>query len=650
MLKKVASGWKNRKATREIDNEEQSGRKKFMVEDTPYKFTPSFIYHNGKYAAVLQMYFRSGSNRNVTFEDVIDFIPSSVFDKNEVFLLTEDALITDEEKKKIIRNNAAGNKKVMESREEEDADKTTFTASDREKMLHDMEDYAAYEMILDTADPIVVYRWSLMIVGDDRDEIDAQISDINKRLDQLHEGARWDSLPSEQEGRFTSLFGPLEKDSKSLTSTGANYAGWSIAVSAGLIDPEGVPIGRDLLSLTASTSYFDFNGYTRKQAIIAFPPHAFCPTYQDETRTTQPPLGSIVAQAAADHIVLNGHRAHHLVLNNFNFFEPGMYYRPVEVTMEDRGIFKHYDMSKVTINPLQGFGEYDEVYEVFARLKRKIVNIFNILVDLGLTANDKGILSETLNTFYLKRDLWSLDASQNPKQLTRIVQIQDEHTYPVLSELLQRFSTFSEEAQSKNRELKADNIDTLKSTLEDAISTYTSVLGETTSIERTDALQVYYDFSNMSSNKIKQVQLVNVIDYVIHSANKGDVIVLHGFDKAVEPVSSMLLESLRAAMDRKGIRVIFAMDTITGSDSGGLGKYTDIFSMEGNYYTDLDTDVDWSMLGRMSATEVQQIKRVLRKELGTTVEAGLQDKLDNQALVHRKVGQVNNFVAIDVLI
>ena len=56
--------------------EEKKEDKKFLTDSTPYRFTPSFMKHNGKYATIVKLYLRQGSNRGLSYMDVIDFVPT----------------------------------------------------------------------------------------------------------------------------------------------------------------------------------------------------------------------------------------------------------------------------------------------------------------------------------------------------------------------------------------------------------------------------------------------------------------------------------------------------------------------------------------------------------------------------------------------
>ena len=56
-------------------NEIKSDQVEYLLEKSPYHISPSFISHNGKHASILNLYVRIGTNRQMTFTDVLDFIP-----------------------------------------------------------------------------------------------------------------------------------------------------------------------------------------------------------------------------------------------------------------------------------------------------------------------------------------------------------------------------------------------------------------------------------------------------------------------------------------------------------------------------------------------------------------------------------------------
>lgn len=615
----------------------------YLIDTTRYEFTPSFVKHNGRVMSIFKLYVRQGSNRKMSFSDVIDFIPMTTLENVEIHVTSKDMLLLGQEKQEKIKKNSKLGKNALEDSEKYEKEKNVDDKSRGEMRRSQIQDYNDYEMILDSSEPLVVFKWLLIIIADDEKTVDEQIETINTLLDQRHEGARWDSLPGDQMIEFQHLFDEITPTLFDHTSTGSNYAGLSFSLSAGLMDDKGVPIGSDSLSLSNSTAFFDFDSYTRKQAFIAAPRNSAIPRYQKEDELQSPSMSSIAAQTAANQITMAGHRAHHIVLNDFDYLEDDRYLRPAETAM----IFDKYDVLKTTVNPLQGFGDIEDRVNIFGRLKQKIVNIFDILSDFELNGNERAEVLEAVDKFYYNQGLWSASAEEFPEE-SLIVNITDEDEYPTMSMLLSEFQTMSKAAIRDSRENRTDRLDRLYSTLNENMTTYMGILGRTTSIKPSNAPEVYYDFGRIESLKLKQVQLVNLLDYIIHTAEKNDVVIIHGFDQILSKVALMLLDTIKAAQKR-GIRFIFTFDSIKSPESAS-GKYNDMFEIQKSYYTDLDTDVDWSFIGKSMPDEIPLIEKALNQELGATISSQLQSKQSHQVLVHRKIGRVNNFIRLNPII
>lgn len=619
-------------------------QKDFLVDNYPYSFSPSYGEHNGLHSAILQFYVRPGSNEGLTYEDVLDYIPISTLDDVKVHLINDDVIIKGDEKKRIIKRNAADNKETLENTDKEEGHKKTDDESAKDKRQAEYNDYDEYERIIEKPDPIVVFRWSLLVVGKYRESVEDQIEVINVALDQRREGATWDSLPGEQEARFSNLFGTIPKNRFELTATAYNYSGLNLAVNSGLNDAEGLPLGSNALSLYNSNVYFDFEHSTNKQAIISVPKSGSIPLYADADKDYDPSVSSMIAQYAANQFNMYGHRVHHIVLNDFDYFEDNRFYRDKVV----KDIFKKYDVRNMTANPLEGFGhDINDAQQVYSRLIDKITNIFNLIRDLNMSPEERALVLDTVNNFYYSHGFWSDEAADKPK-LSHIMDIDDQDIYPTMVKLLDDFTSVSSKAESKNRENKADRIDTLKSSLEQAMSEYTNVLARPTSIEPTTAAQVYYDFTKIETLRLRQIQLVNLIEYIIYTAEKDDVIIIHGFDLVLTDVADMILDAIQSAQ-KKGIRFIYCFDSIK-SPSNAKGKLNDMFEMRQKYYTDLDTDIDWSMVGRLLPEEMPEFQKAINQELGQTVSSMLLNKRMNKIMIHRAVGSINDFALLQFII
>lgn len=638
-INKWATKWSERKKS--LAGADKQG---WLVEPYPYYVTPSFIEHNGRVISIVELYNRSGANRNMAYHQIIDMIPSHSMDNVEIHMIVNDSLIKGDTKKRLIRKNAKAGKETISDTVQHGSSEDKDNISAQIMNESDIEDYDDYEMILNSADPVAVFRISLVIIGPDRETVDEQLELLNRKFDQRHEGAQWDSLGGDQYGRFTKLFAPLPQDRFVMTSTAENYSGLNFSVNAGLNDENGMPVGRDALSLVGSSAFFDMDGTLGTQSIIAIPRTSQMVRYTREDATKQPSAASILAQYSANQSVMNGHRVHHIVLNDFDYVdERGLYYRKPSV----KGMFDKYDVSSVTINPLQGFGDINDVVAIYSRLTQKIVNIFNILDHLSMDEQTRALVLDVVEKFYTNHDLWNDDAELYPKR-TRIVGITDPEDFPNAGMLINEFTTLADDAMQAGREAKTDRIEALQSLLRQSLTAYRGILGRPTSIRDTNARQVYYDFNRIESQEVRQVQFINILDYIIFTAARDDVVIIHGCDRLWSPVLNMVSETIQAAQD-KGVRFLFSYDSVSNDTTDSI-KRADIFDMQSVYYKDLDSDVSWSIVGKCLSDEVDEFEAALATQLSPTIRYQMQEKYPCQVLVHRSRGDVNSFVHLSVVV
>lgn len=628
-----------------------------LVEPSPYHFSPSFMNHSGMYASVVTLYARVGTNRNLDFDDVIDIIPASTLDGVSITMLIDDNLIKDDEKKRLISANATNGKEVIDdtAKNGPKADRDTKSAMTTQKA--EIEDYDDYEMIIESAEPVVVFSIRLVLRAPSQELIDEQIELFNVSFSKRREGLKWDSLGGDQAEGFERLFLTTDRDLNAHTSTGSNYSRLNFAINAGLFDRKGMAVGVDIMSLSGSSSYLDFDNSIKKLALFAAPSSSEMSFYRVNTEglsqadsllldNQKVSVPSIFAQKAANQIVMNGQRAHHLVFNTFDYMDNNKgFLRPND---HDENVFKKYDVSRTTINPLQGFGDLEDVTNVYARLSEKIVNIFDLMQDLKMSDHSRSLIRSAIEQFYLTRQLWIPDAALYPKR-TRIVNITEPETYPRLTQFVQEFTIMATKAANENRENKADAVDILSSELNSNLSAHMEILGRPTSIEPSSALHTYYDFGKISTDRIRQIQFLNILDYIIHQCSPGDVIVLHGADKLYRPTLEFVKATITAAQN-EGIRFIFTFDVMETSPLSNNIELADMFNLQKLYYDDLDSDIDLSIIGRCMPNQVEKLSRAMNTELSATIRARLQYKSKDQVLIHRNAGNVNNFVRAAVII
>ncbi|MCO4346300.1 hypothetical protein MTQ93_09610 [Staphylococcus agnetis] len=636
-------------------------KKDFLVDDYPYMFEPSFFEHNGLHHAILTFYVREGSNKNLMPEDVLNLIPRSTYSGVNFTIINDDRIIKGDRKKRIISKNSSNNRGLIKATDETENEKPDDTKNKKEQRKEVYNDYEEYEKIIDSAVPIVVFKWSLLVIGETREDVESQIIILNQELDKTRDGAQWDSIAGEQQDRLKKLFLPIPESTNELTATGNNYSGLNLAMNSGLKDPEGMPMGSNFLPLYKSNVYFDFEHSTQKQAIIAFsrernlvPRYAYSPSENGKEEILDISTSSLIGQYAANQYVMNGHKVQHIILNDFDYLrKKGVYFRPPTVS----DIFDSYDVMNLTINPMEGFGQLTEgtidekrgsAKRTFARIENRILDIFTILKDFDMTEAEKSLILKTITSFYNDRDYWKPEHTLYP-DAAAIANLEDPELYATLISFLNYFDTIAKRYIDENKKDLAQNAETLQNTLRSALDTYTDVLARTTSIQPSEAMQTYYDFSQIREEKLKSIQLVNIIDYVINNADENDVIVIHGFDQVPEKVAKMISANIKEAQRYGKVRFLFCFDEIE-STTGKYGKMNDIFEMNQIFYQDLDTDVDWTMIGRLRQDELTRFEKALNQYLGETVKQCLQYKQKNLGMIHRNIGSVNDFVNLDFFI
>lgn len=615
-----------------------------LVTNSTFQTSDYFYTSNGIVGSILKLYVAPGTNRNMSFRAVLNLLPKPSKDVKLTFIV-RDASIKGEEKQKIINKNTYDN---IASKRAQNADATDREKDDaKAKMIQqtELDDYTDYQITASDATPLIVYDIFLIAESTSQEKIKTQIKSINTLLDKTYQGLSFYVQAGKQLDLLQSLYRDLEKTKIQKSSTGNNYALLNFAISEGLKDKTGVPIGLDTKAIVTSSTLFDFDKYTKSQAFIAIPKSSILRRYlvDDHHYTTS----SYLSQAVANNIIANrpNNKIFHIVLNDFKYLNDDRYY------MNDfnKDLLKEYDMTKLTINPLQGFGEYNEIQQVYERLIQKIADIFDILLDFNLETADKAIILDAIERFYFEQSLWSPEVLDYPKR-ARIIKVKRPDLYPTLNLFINTFTNLVTVALKDKRELKADRIDTLQSILRQALTTYQNILGKTTSIDFDLAAykQIYYTFNNVDSLAIKQVQFLNIFDFVRYISKPGDTIIIHGMDQLYQKTTDMAYNAIENAK-KKGLTLLYSFDTVT-APSQKLGKMTDMFSMKELYYHDLNTDVDWSVVGNCSVDDVDKFEKVLRMSVGTQIRNQMMERSYSQVLIHRDKGHIDNFTSLDFII
>ena len=150
---------------------------------------------------------------------------------------------------------------------------------------------------------------------------------------------------------------------------------------------------------------------------------------------------------------------------------------------------------------------------------------------------------------------------------------------------------------------------------------------------------------------MKQIQFLNILDYVLWRLDPGDVLVIHGANELYRVVLNTMVEPQLTAARKRGIRIVYTFDhitsNVTNNDFLGANK-SDIFTMRGPYYRDFANDVSWSLMGAMLDEEVQNYSHIMNNmQLSDTIRVQATARGMCQGLLHRDLGRVNNFIRLN---
>lgn len=595
-----------------------------------YYLQDGFAYRYGKVSCMTKLNVRVGSNQNLSMNDVIDMIPISQQKDVNLFFISISRVYTKSARDRLIKSNAIKNKRSIETSDKKDLELT----SDQEIAKSELTDYDEYERLVGTSEPIVSFALRVLIVSDSREHIEEFIETTNLHYSQQYDGLslEFDAVSAEVQNNLFSL---LDEPENELSSTASNFSKMNFSVDPGISDEKGWPFGVDAYSLTASTALVDFDRYFQKQAFICMQPSARLLQYDTDTRHI--PVSSVCALFASQQSYCRNARVTHLILNDVDL------HSCFESSEKFKQECEFVDMSRITVNPLQGFGDINDVMNIFIRIKEKIINIFDVIKDLSLSDSDRATILEALEHFYFSHSLWSADADKYPKR-TYITQIKEPELYPTMGMFLNEFTSMAYAAQRENAEIRSDRIKVLESLLRDALASYIHIIGRTTSLQPQRSRQAFYSYSNIESDKVKQIQYLNTLEPISANLKKGDVLVLHGVNQLWLPVLKMT-HSIFESLKKRGIRLLLAFDTISSMETPSA-KLCDVFDLKGLFYDDLDADVDWSLIGTCLPAEVDKLSDAFNAHFSSIVSSALQTKAFNLALFHRRYDMKNAFIYI----
>lgn len=422
---------------------------------------------------------------------------------------------------------------------------------------------------------------------------------------------------------FTSDMYLLDKDTD--TNLQTHYSGIDNFESGVLQDENGTPIGADVYSAIARSAgvskqskiLFDYNSYTNTQALVAIPKGMSLENYyyNNKMQNNVVPIASVIGQSIANHIILNSHiapietrnkelqnttnhKVAHIVLNGFN-------YRNIANTnmyIENKKLFNTIDMNLAKINPMQPTGDREEIDSLFSSLQKKISTLLNVSYNYNLEKSAIQVIENAvIDVFNGTR--WG-ENSEDKKILG-----QDPTIFPDISDVIEKLLQKKAEYLADHMTDEAGNMEVLINATSSIVTERKNLIAEKTRFVIPFSYQTYYDFSTISSDNLKIVQLINSINTIISNLNDGDCLIIHGTDLIPPKVFEDYLNfEIRNRTINKGIRVVYCMDSFISGQGHKIYEYKDIL------FENYDKDFDYLIQGYVPNNSFDKIEELYYPE------------------------------------
>lgn len=477
--------------------------------------------------------------------------------------------------------------------------------------------------------PAGMYVWGVVITALTKEKLDRQVevilnrwggvdNYISKKYNPIQYFELIDKVGTHkfQRGR---LFDRLLLSDKVNTTTLENYARLCFFQRTTLQDELGEEFGFDFLAPSqigddGNPKYpkvlIDAKGYLNTLAIVAHPrefsrdDYVFDDVYKDEAHTIKKPQSqaSVTSQQIANQFLLEGKKTIHLVLNDFDYFKLQTPYNRDSkqlqaVIAEETQII---DGSKISVNPLQPFAknltdEKEAEMPAYRRTKKKFNAIVQALINYQ--GEDTGIADKVFDDLMILEELWDTD---NDKMVERRNYLSlPAIKYPAFDRIIEQFTTMERLFRQDNKKDEAKETARIQRKLDSFLTNNRGLIGKTTTLKLDRGKVNYYINLNSLDRLQKNIQVMNLFDFVTEFLDAGDLIVLHGADQLDIRTSDYLREQFERTFEKK-VRILLSYDVTDSLEPprrNELGT-SSVFTMNGRLF-DFNLGVDFSFIGRM---------------------------------------------------
>lgn len=477
--------------------------------------------------------------------------------------------------------------------------------------------------------PAGMYVWGIVITALTKEKLDRQVevilnrwggvdNYISKKYNPIQYFELIDKVGTHkyQRGR---LFDRLLLSDKVNTTTLENYAKLCFFQRTTLQDELGEEFGFDFLAPSqigddGNPKYpkvlIDAKGYLNTLAIVAHPrdfsrdDYVFDNVYKDEAHTIKKPQSqaSVTSQQIANQFLLEGKKTIHLVLNDFDYFKLQTPYdrdskQLQAVIAEETQII---DGSKISVNPLQPFAtnltdEKEEEMPAYRRTKKKFNAIVQALINYQ--GEDSGIADKVFDELMVQERLWNTDNDVMVKRRNYLGL--PAIKYPAFDRVITQFTTKARLFRQNNEIKEAEETKRIQRKLDSFLTNNRSLIGATTTLKLDRSKVNYYINLNNLDRLQKNIQVMNLFDFVTEFLDAGDLIILHGADQLDIRTSDYLRDQFERTFDKK-VRILLSYDVTDSLEPpkrNELGT-SSVFTMNGRLF-DFNLGVDFSFIGRM---------------------------------------------------
>lgn len=477
--------------------------------------------------------------------------------------------------------------------------------------------------------PAGMYVWGIVITALTKEKLDRQVevilnrwggvdNYISKKYNPIQYFELIDKVGTHkyQRGR---LFDRLLLSDKVNTTTLENYAKLCFFQRTTLQDELGEEFGFDFLAPSqigddGNPKYpkvlIDAKGYLNTLAIVAHPrefsrdDYVFDDVYKDEAHTIKKPQSqaSVTSQQIANQFLLEGKKTIHLVLNDFDYFKLQTPYdrdskQLQSVIAEETQII---DGSKISVNPLQPFAtnltdEKEEEMPAYRRTKKKFNAIVQALINYQ--GEDSGIADKVFDELMVQERLWNTDNDVMVKRRNYLGL--PAIKYPAFDRVITQFTTKARLFRQNNEIKEAEETKRIQRKLDSFLTNNRSLIGATTTLKLDRSKVNYYINLNNLDRLQKNIQVMNLFDFVTEFLDAGDLIILHGADQLDIRTSDYLRDQFERTFDKK-VRILLSYDVTDSLEPpkrNELGT-SSVFTMNGRLF-DFNLGVDFSFVGRM---------------------------------------------------